>query len=471
MFSTVPKLGSTTPNLTKVQAGKVVGPLKTTVVLLHEGSLRVCLVANPFFTDEEGAYTAVQRQVSMALNIPTNNVVVFSSHDHCVPALTVGPAWTWKRPLGQKVTVKLLDLGRRFVKQVVDAARRLPDRLEPVSVWYAVGQEDRMTYNRKGRRADGTTYLMREEDRRMLGTDFRGDIETDAPIVCLKNARGTPVCFLVQYTGHPVTAYHPERPVIYGEWPQVACEQLSRRYSNVPVSFLQGCAGDINSKEMFFGNVKRSEQFGGYLARAYIGAAKNLKASKRQGMNFEMIRVNVSLMRLPGRKTVEREIGEIRDFIRRANAGDENTLSCVGLNFPRSLSPAYRAALVKMILPWSQRTLSLHKQGKADRSPKTVEMEVAVLRLGDVGIVGLPGEPFCGIGRLIKKLSPLPLAIPCGYTNFSFGYITDAPNTGDREYMSSFYRYTKYRPPYRKPAGDVLARQAAKKLKQFTKGK
>jgi hypothetical protein len=168
---------------------------------------------------------------------------------------------------------------------------------------------------------------------------------------------------------------------------------------------------------------------------------------------------------------VEQEIAEMTDFIRRAESGDENTLSCLGLNFPRSLSPAYRAALVKMVLPWSRRTLALHHQGKAGLAPKFVEMEIAVLRLGDVGIVGMPCEPFCGIGRLIKENSPLPLAIPCGYTNASFGYVTDAPNTGDREYMSSFYRYTQYLPPYRKPAGNVLAREAVKTLKQFAKGK
>jgi hypothetical protein len=54
-----------------------------------------------------------------------------------------------------------------------------------------------------------------------------------------------------------------------------------------------------------------------------------------------------------------------------------------------------------------------------------------------------------------------------GYANVSYGYITDGPNTGDREYMSSFYRYTKYRPPLRKPAGDVLALRAAEILRRF----
>ena len=90
-----------------------------------------------------------------------------------------------------------------------------------------------------------------------------------------------------------------------------------------------------------------------------------------------------------------------------------------------------------------------------------------VLRVGDVGIVCMPCEPFQGVGRQIVRDSPLPLAIPVGYANSSYGYITDGANTGDREYMSRFYRYTRYRPPLRRPAGDVLARVGVKTLKSL----
>ena len=94
-------------------------------------------------------------------------------------------------------------------------------------------------------------------------------------------------------------------------------------------------------------------------------------------------------------------------------------------------------------------------------------MDLYVIRLGDVAIVGMPCEPFQGIGRLIRRDSPLPLAIPCGYVNYSHGYITDAPNTGDCEYTSAFYRYTRFRPPLARPAGDVLANKAVEVLKSF----
>jgi len=142
-------------------------------------------------------------------------------------------------------------------------------------------------------------------------------------------------------------------------------------------------------------------------------------------------------------------------------------LECVGMNFPRDLTPAYRGKLVEAILPWSQWALQLRKTGRGDSVAKHLETELYVIRLGDVGIVGMPFEPFQGIGRQIRGDAPLPLAIPCGYTNVSLGYITDAPNTGDPEYPSCFYRYTRFRPPLAKPAGDMVAAKAVEVLKRF----
>lgn len=172
---------------------------------------------------------------------------------------------------------------------------------------------------------------------------------------------------------------------------------------------------------------------------------------------------------LPTRERLIAELKEIDDFIQRANAGDKNTLSCVGLNFPRALSPVYRARLVAPLRAWTVWALGLREAGRADSVLRYLEMEIAVIRIGDVGIVGMSCEPFQGIGRQIRRGSPLPISIPCGYTNVSHGYITDSANTGDREYMSSFYRYSKFRPPFRKPAGDVLAEQAVKILSRFAR--
>ena len=458
-------------------ATKICGPIKTTVTLLDNGSQRLCVIANDFGGTNHNVGRLFRRVIAQELEIPPSHVVIFASHNHSSFVLARNGTHAYGMPPYDEVEAELLPIAQEYLTKLCQTARELVARMEPVTVWWAVGHEDRITYNRKGRRADGSTLFMREEDRILQGVDYRGDIDTQAPVVVFKNAAGAPVAAWVQFTGHPVTSYHSEKPVVFGEWPQVACDYLAARIAEnqtVPVGFFQGCAGDVNSKEMFRGGVQRATEFGEMLGHSYVGALPELKPSKRDGFDFVPTTADLPLAPLPGTDELLRELAEMDDFIRRGKAGDDTALTCVGLNFPRDLSPPYRAWLVERIRPWTEWALAQHESGKADDVPKTMAIELWVLRVGDVGIVGMPCEPFQGIGRQMRAGSKLPLTIPCGYANYEKGYITDGANTGDREYMSSFYRYTagpqdgsKPRPPLAKPGGDVIAQKAVQILNQM----
>ena len=469
-FAVTPAPGTPAGGCTGARVETVCGPLKTTVTLLRDGKIQLCLVFSDLPMTSVDLSRLVRRRVAGILGLPTSHVLTLSSHSHstAVPSrhsvARSRPDTTAKPP--ERDEPDLLPVGRTLLKGICGAARALPDRLEPVSVWRALGHEKRISYNRKGRRADGSTFFMREEDRILYGRDFRGDIDTEAPVVCLKSSDGRPLTFITQFTAHPVTSYHPEHPVIHGDYPAVAGDVLAGHFKDAAptVGFLQGCAGDVNSKHMFAGDVGRARQYGRWLGQTHVRATKDLRPSRCGGMDYAIDVARVPFAPLPGARLLEREIAEIEDFIARVNAGDEDALFCVGLNFPRALTPAYRAKLAEDILPWSQWALDRRRRGLADQVPRHLEVEVHTIRLGDVGIVALPCEPFQGIGRQIRKGSPLPLTIPCGYTNAGCGYITDGPNTGDREFMSAMYRYTRYWPPFKKPAGDVLARTAVRRL-------
>ena len=457
-------------NLTGARPQEVIGPMKTTVMLLQDDQTRLCFIMSELDTTLVALNRAVRRAVAEELKIPLSRVLTFASHNHNQPALVDSPSRAYHYESGDPCPAsELTSTGKEFVEAVRSHSRLLPARLEPVTVRWAEGLEGRITYNRKGRRANGSTYFMREEDRRLVGKDFNGDIDRQAPLVLFKNATGKPVGGLIQFTGHPVTSYAPEKPIIFGEWSQVATDVVGQHLasSEVPVGFLQGCAGDVNSKEMFSGGVERSVEFGQLLGESYMEALAHLQKSQRDGLDYQVATVHVPLAPLPPRELLQQELQEMNDFIRGAKRGSKDALFCVGLNFPRALSPVYRAALVEAIRPWNEWALALYEEGKEDSVPQYLEMELYVIRISDVAIVGIPGEPFLGIGRQIRHGSPFPITIPCGYVNESHGYITDGPNTGDSEYMSSFYRYTRFRPPFKRPAGDVLAEKAVEILQEF----
>lgn len=466
-IETTPKVGSGTASRTGAKIERVLGPLKTIIALFDGDGPTVCVISSAMGVQASDVSHLIRSTAADALGLPFERVLLFSSHNHCGPSLQrsrhtpYNPSGSGPDPAGAT------PLGKSLARQIGRACRELREQLQPVTVHWAVGHERRITYNRKGRRADGSTFFMREEDRQLVARDFSGDIDDDATVVCLKDRDGRPAGFFTSFTGHPVTSYHPEHMIAFGEWPQLACDHLSARFGHVPAAFLQGCCGDVNSKRMLCGDVPLSRRFGRYLGGTFVNAARKLTPSDREDFDLCLDTALVPLAKLPSPRTLDAELAEIDDFIARADARDEDTLHCVGLNFPVALTPAYRARLVEAIRPWTEWALRTHHEGRTNDLPTHIPMPMAALRIGDVAIVGMPCEPFLGIGRQIKAASPLPLAVPCGYMNESYGYVPDGPNAGDREYMSSFYRYSRFWPAYRKPAGDALASCAQRMLKRI----
>lgn len=461
------KVGEPTAGHTGARVKHVHSDFETVITLLECDGLRVCLLASHLGTSVDQLTDTIRTALADALAMPESNVLAASSHNHSVPLLDVEPYNGW---VAKRVPPKLTRIGERFIRDIRAAARTLPCKLQPVTVWHGLGREGRINYNRKGRRADGSTYFMREEDRQLVGSDFRGDADDDAPVICLRGADGKTVTWIIHYNAHPVTMYRAEDFIASGDWPQIACERVGAKLGprGVPVSFLQGCAGDVNSRHQFSGDTKLAAQYGRWLADACIGAARAMKRSESRGMGFNIGIAKVPFASLPPLRSLEREKADMESFVARAEAGDEDTLRCAGLNFPRAMSPAYRGMLVSYVLEWTRWAIERHRRGNPNRGlPRTLDLEIHALRLGDVGLTFMPTEPFQGIGRQVRAASPMPLTIPVAYTNSVtgfIGYVPDASNIGDGEYMSSFYRYTRYLPPFRKPAGDVMARVGVKLL-------
>ena len=248
-FCVTPKAGNEGESLTHAKVDEVFSPLKTTLTLVKDEHAFVCLITTHFMIEHHCLSTLIRRRVADKLDIPPEQVFVFSSHNHTDVALTTDPMqYGIPKPDARIPESQLTAEGHALLDGLLEAAIGARNRTAPVRVAWNVGHDRRITYNRKGCRPDGSTYFMREEDRLLLGEDFAGDIDDDAPVIAFLGLDDKPVCFLVQFAGHPTTVYDPEHPVVHGDYPQVACDDLSEAFGGVPVGFLQGCAANLNSK-------------------------------------------------------------------------------------------------------------------------------------------------------------------------------------------------------------------------------
>lgn len=482
-FGVHPKVGTPaghtrTANLIEA----VYGDLKTTVFLFKQGNKSFCLVASSLGVEGGVMHEVTVQELSRILNIPADAVVANSSHNHTIPYLDV----TKREAPPQESSREFMSwqLGQEYLKGLREAGEYVKRSLKPVRVEWGKAEETRITYNRKGVRLDGSTYFMREEDRlEIAGEGYHGLIDTEAIVVLFKDQASIPIAALTFYTGHPVAAYNPEKMISYGQFPQAASEILSNHLGGIPVGFVQGCAGNINAKHMLTGTIEQARELGKLLGDTFIRASQATKPSVRTGLDWSREPVNIPLSELPSEQDLQRDLESMDDFIARGNAGDENTMRCVGMNFPKALTPPYRAKLVDLVRPWYVWALEQHKTKNLKNIPRYLPVQIVVARFGDVGFVGLPFEAFVQTGLKIKRESSLPVVLTCGYTDGKFGYIPDASGVDDREYMSGYFRYldgkkevrdaknkpfeSQFIPPYKAPGADACAEVAIRKLDAF----
>jgi hypothetical protein len=76
----------------------------------------------------------------------------------------------------------------------------------------------------------------------------------------------------------------------------------------------------------------------------------------------------------------------------------------------------------RAMLAWAEDHLRLAERPE----PRTVPLEVQVVRIGDLALVAIGAEVFLEIGRGIASRSPAPHTLVMGYTNGLIGYLPTA---------------------------------------------
>ena len=79
---------------------------------------------------------------------------------------------------------------------------------------------------------------------------------------------------------------------------------------------------------------------------------------------------------------------------------------------------------------------------RLENAPETFQMILSGIRIGNIGIVGIPGEPFLGIGKGLKETEDYEMVIPVCCANGYQGYfpMKDSYDEGGYEAGTSSFR-------------------------------
>ena len=350
-------------------------PLTVGAVVLSAGDQRLAIIA----LDLIAVDFSMVREVSDRVGLPLESIAMCASHTH-------------SGPLGVTERLHPAEPGRvdstqrdRFIAAAVDAVLRSLDRLEPATVSFGEAECEGVAANR---------------------LDPDGLNDPTVSIIRVDALAGNPVATLVHLALHP-TIFPAESRVVSADFPGALRRSLpASRFGTV--LYLNGAAGDISTRfTRRAQDASEVDRIGGEIA----GAVANESNLRSVPASLSSRRIAFDL---PFRTA--NEMGSAASHAHSASlsalAGD-------------------RVELTRL------QGLAILERMLATSDIDHLELDVGIWDVGDIQLIGFPGELFCALGERLEAGTADRIVV--GYANGYGGYFPDrrAYETGTYEALAS----------------------------------
>ena len=370
---------------------KVHDDLMAKAVVLDDGATRVCFVVCDLCRVMRQEVEKARELIHNSTGIPPENVWISATHTHTGPEahpnkhVPINQAWLGRLP-----------------QMIADAASRAAMSLRPVTLRLGEEYEDRISFNRRFRMADGRVqFNPAKQDPNIIGPD--GPIDPQINLLRIDGPDKQPVAIIANFALHVDVISGCE---ISADFPGEMSRIVSNMYPNKPlVIFMQGTCGNINHRDTDNPEPQSGETEMLKIARVLAG--KVMAASElSKPMESEKLAVSTEMLAIPYHSMTD-ALKERAVEIRRQEKPHEFDIA--------------QAIRIE----------------EYDLDGKTADVEVQAIRVGDTAFVGVEGEYFVEYGLNIKQWSPFDQTFVGELANGSFGYIPtlDAFHPGTYETM------------------------------------
>jgi len=377
-------------------------PLFARALVLESDGRRCCLLSLDLCGVSTELTQRIRREASQRFGIGSDAVMVHAVQNHAAPALSVSdymlsegfplPDELWFLRGGDK----RYDEGA--VRDILAAIGQACEALQPVRLRAARGVDGRVAFNRRFVMRDGTvTTHPRTCDPDILYCE--GPIDPEVSLVTLEGKEHT-VAALLHHTCHPCHGY-PERWISAG-WPGAWARMMDKQLGPGCVSLvLNGACGNIHHAN----HLDRTQR------DDYTEMARKLTETACEAL---------TRMEEPDR-TALRAVSRSVSIPRRKLAPDEVAAAKALLaEHPKPMwLDAERTAIE---WDWVYALALVDLAATCEREPD-YSYEVQVIRIGDVAVLALDGEPFVEAQLAIKLSSPAKYTLVAHNSNGSAGYV------------------------------------------------
>ena len=367
----------------------------------------------------------IRQAVESQCDLAGENVLVAATHTHAGPA-------TFRYGRVQNITDDEINAFlRRAAVAVVEANANLADG----ALRFGKAAEDRVSFNRRIRCADGVTRPNWE----CVGTgnvaQALGPIDPDVLTLAVRR-NGGPAAAMVNFALHPAILAG-DNWLYSADYAGYLCEAMAKIYGEgFLTAFFNGCCGNLNHIDCTDATQGRGAMMAqrvGYM----LATTAQQAISGDVRVKGDAVAVSRETVRLPRVKISDEQHAWSLDTLEKAKAN------------PRAgqvdgLPDEHYAMLY----------LDLHEVQHEDD-----QVEVMAVRVGDTALAGLPGEVFCEFGMEIKQRSPATHTMVLELANDGIGYLPTRNAFEEGGYEPSI-GVSKYEPG----AGEKLTDSALRQL-------
>jgi hypothetical protein len=376
----------------------------------------------------------MREYVQSASDIKAENILIHATHTHS------GPKSNLEAPEAE-------DYLRKAASAILEADKNL----EPAELMVGRTMENRVSHNRRLRAVDGTTHMVWEKFEPGFIEKPLGGKDPELITVSIEH-NGETTSTLVNFGCHPTTLTG-NNWLYSADYPSYLTESVQKaKGKEFGVLFLNAPSGNVTQvdyKVGFLDTYQECQRVGYLLGVATLEAMKNPEPASGNGS------IKISREEVPIKKMTitDEQYMWAKKVMKRVEKEGMPELQPDGI--PEEL---YAKWWVEMY----------------DVQNEIDSLEVMAIQIGEVAIVGLPGEIFNEFGIQIKENSPYKNTLVVSLANGHYKYfpteISFSQGPEGFKPMIKGYETTPGTTIYDKGAGEKLAASAVSQLKTlFTK--
>ena len=409
--------------------------LTATALVLSDGQAKVALIGCDILFIQSPHVDRIRQRIGDEIGIPADHVLINASHTHLGPML---PGWNADTPRQKELQERYLAVLADSLVGVTSMAdgRQQPARLGTGKGHAAIG------INRRERMPDGQI---------MIGENPDGVVDHDVDVIRIDDLFGRPLATVMTAAAHTIVL-GPQTSQLSPDYVGPARE-IVERTTGAPSLFFQGAAGNVSPRcGIGTGGPEQAddlERIGAMLGGEVIKTWALIRTHTRRGPRRIVKSVAPISVRsyepLPEESVDHFQVASRRVTLPMSPLPDRQSAEADLAKYQQQLEEAHNADnlgavhVAQRLVNWAQLVLDTLDTGK----PVTRDLVCWALRINDLGIVAVNGEPLAELGLEVKRRSPLPHTMFLGYSNGCLGYLPPpaAFDEGGMEVNESYRNY------------------------------